>query len=423
MTTFSRKNSWKAPKPSPKVSKGDTAQKGDTGDGVHFETAAIHLGLNYQEGTGAIIPPVYLTSTFRAGNPEEFDYTRSGNPNFTNLEETLSALEGAQFATVFSSGVAATTAVISTLKSGDLILTEENIYGCTYRLFDKVFEKFGLRVEYLDFTKDENIALIREKKPTLVWLESPTNPLLKILDIERITKVADEVGSTVLVDNTFASSFFQRPVQLGAHLSLSSTTKYTNGHSDCLGGVVCTNSSDWQAKMIFAQKSLGLNPSPLDAWLIARGAKTLAIRMERHEKNALAIAEYLESFPYTKFVRYPFLRSHPQYEVARKQMYGGSGIVTVDFDLSLEETKAFLGNLKIFALAESLGGIESLICHPATMTHASVPKDVREKVGITDSLVRFSVGIEHIGDLIADIEQAFLKVKKDAEFVSHDSSF
>lgn len=379
---------------------------GGAGDASHFETRAIHSGLEYNEETGAVVPPVYLTSTFATGNPGGFDYTRSGNPNFRNLEGTLASLEGARHATVFASGVSAITAVVSTLMSGDRVLAEENIYGCTYRLFDQVFGKFGVGVTYFDLTKPESIAEIGRAKPALVWIESPTNPLLKVLDIAAIAEAAREAGSTLVVDNTFASSYLQRPIELGAHLSLSSSTKYLNGHSDCLGGVVCTDSQAWQDKMVFAQKALGLHPSPFDTWLVSRGVKTLPVRMERHQSNALELATRLEKHAMTRNVRYPFLPSHPQFEVARKQMGGGSGIVTADFELSLEETMGFLDGLELFTLAESLGGIESLVCHPATMTHAAIPKEAREKVGITDALVRFSVGIEHVDDLEADIQRA-----------------
>jgi len=372
-----------------------------------FETSAIHRGLHFSEKTGAVTPPIYMTSTFASDNACGFDYTRSGNPNFVNLERTLAALENARYATVYSSGVAAITAVVSSLESGDLVLAEENVYGCTYRLFAQVFAKFGLRVEYVDFTDPANYCLIEERQPRLVWLESPTNPLLKIIDIAAVSRWTKRVGATLLVDNTFASSFVQRPLELGADLSLLSATKYVNGHSDVLGGAVCANDPAWAERLVFAQKALGLNPSPFDAWLIARGVKTLALRMERHQRNALALAEFLSSLPGVKWVRYPFLASHPQYELARKQMRGGSGVVVADLGLSLADTRAFLKRLRLFTLAESLGGVESLVCHPATMTHASVPREVRERVGVTDSLARFSVGVEHRDDLIADVRQAF----------------
>lgn len=371
-----------------------------------FETDAIHEGQGYQGDTGAVIPPVYLTSTFAHGNADGFDYTRSGNPNFNNLGDQLARLEGAAHATVFASGVSAITAVVSTLKQGDLVVAEENIYGCTFRLFAQVFAKFGVSVEYVDLTQEASGRVITEKQPALVWIESPTNPLLKIIDIAWVADLAKAAGSSLIVDNTFASSYFQKPLALGADVSLLSTTKYSNGHSDCLGGVVCTNAPAWHDKMIFAQKALGLQPSPFDSWLIARGVKTQALRMERHASNALAFATFVEERHPEATVRYPFLPSHPQHALAKQQMTGGSGIVTADFGWSLDRTKAFLDRLRYFTLAESLGGIESLVCHPASMTHASVPKETREAVGITDSLVRFSIGIEHIDDLLADVDMA-----------------
>jgi len=302
--------------------------------------------------------------------------------------------------------MAAITAVLSTLSSGDLVLAEENVYGCTFRIFAQVFEKFGVRVRYVDFADLEQVRTIAEERPALVWLESPTNPMLKILDIAAISVAAEKVGAPVLVDNTFASPFFQRPLELGATLSLSSTTKYVNGHSDCLGGVVVTNDREWNDKMIFAQKAVGLNPSPFDSWLIQRGVKTLALRMQKHHENALEIAARLDGASSVKWVRHPFHASHPHVELAKRQMSGGSGIVTLELDADLEATVAFVSGLEIFALAESLGGVESLIDHPASMTHASIPRAEREKVGIYDGLVRLSVGIENVEDLLADLDQA-----------------
>lgn len=376
------------------------------GEDRGFETRAIHSGRDFVGETGAVTPPVWLTSTFEYGNPNGFDYTRSGNPNFRLLDRTIASLEGGEFATCFGSGVSAITAVVSTLKSGDLVVAEENIYGCTFRLFAQVFAKFGVEIEYLDFTKQATLEALPGKNPALVWIESPTNPNLKIVDIAATAEAAHAAGAPLLVDNTFASSYLQRPLELGADLSLVSLTKYTNGHSDALAGAVVSNSPEWNERMIFAQKALGLQPSPMDCWLTMRGAKTEAIRMERHCANALAFAEFLEAETNAVSVRYPFLPSHPQYELAKRQMSGGSGIVTADFGLPLAETQAFLDRLALFPKAESLGGIESLCCHPASMTHASVPRERREAVGITDSLVRFSVGIETIDDLIADVRQA-----------------
>ena len=369
------------------------------------ETRAIHTGLGYTEQTGAIIPPAFITSTFQSGNPGGFDYTRSGNPNFRNLEETLASLESASRACVFASGVSAITAIVSTLAAGDVVVAEENIYGCTFRLFDAVFRKFGVEVVYLDLATEAGVAAIAGHHPALVWIESPTNPLLKVIDIAACSKAAHSAGAALVVDNTFASSCVQRPLELGADLSLLSTTKYTNGHSDALGGAVCTRSESWGDKMTFAQKALGLQPSPMDCWLIQRGVKTQALRMERHSGNALAVAEFLQEQPSAKLVRYPFLKSHPQYELARRQMSAGSGIVTVDFEFTLEQTSEFINRLDLFKCAESLGGIESLCCHPASMTHASVPVERRCEVGITDSLVRFSVGIETVADLLDDLSR------------------
>ena len=379
---------------------------------MEFETRAIHVGQEPDPETGAVIPPIHSTSTFAQVRPGEtlgYDYTRSGNPNFTRLSTTLASLEGGTFATVFGSGMAAITAVLSGLRSGDRVLAEENVYGCTFRIFDRVFEKFGLSVEYVDFANPEEYGAIERFRPALVWLESPTNPMLKILDIAAISDVAKDLGIPVLVDNTFASPFFQRPLELGATLSLSSTTKYVNGHSDCLGGVVVTNDESWQQKMIFAQKAVGLNPSPFDAWLISRGVKTLALRMRCHHENALSIAARLEGCPSIRWVRHPFLASHPQFEMARRQMSGGSGIVTFELDADLEATRSFVSGLRLFALAESLGGVESLVDHPASMTHASIPRPEREKVGIFDGLVRLSVGIEDVDDLIGDLDRALAR--------------
>ncbi len=371
-----------------------------------FETRAIHLGRGYIGETGAAISPIYQTTTFESGNAGGFDYTRSGNPNFRLLERTLASLEGAEFGTVFASGVSAITAIISSLKQGDTILAEENVYGCTFRMFEQVFRKFGVNAVYVDFADESNYDAIVKHKPALVWIESPTNPLLKILDLTAIAARCQSANVPLVVDNTFASSYVQRPIEQGATISLLSTTKYVNGHSDSLGGVVCTNDADWHARMVFAQKALGLHPSPFDTWLIARGVKTMAVRMERHQANALALATELESSGAARWVRYPYLASHPQYALARSQMSGGSGIVTAELDRTPESIRVFLASLKLFVLAESLGGIESLVCHPASMTHASVPKETREAVGITDTLVRFSVGIEHPDDLIADVRQA-----------------
>jgi cystathionine beta-lyase/cystathionine gamma-synthase len=371
-----------------------------------FATRAVHAGHGYAGSTGAVMPPLYLTSTFEQGNPDGFDYTRSGNPNFRMLEEALGAVEGARHATCFGSGVSAITAVASTLAAGDCVVAEENVYGCTYRLFERVFQKLGVRVVYVDMSRSENWGVIVRERPALVWLESPTNPLLKVVDLAGVSRVARPLGAVVVVDNTFASPYAQRPLELGATLSLASTTKYVNGHSDCLGGVVVTNDPEWHGRMVFAQKALGLQPSPFDAWLTLRGLRTLALRMDRQSATAWALARWLEGRPGVRWVRYPWLRSHPQHRLARRQMRMGSGIVVVALEGSARGALAFCRRLQLFTLAESLGGVESLVCHPATMTHASVPARVRRQVGISGGLVRFSVGIEDFEDLRADLAAA-----------------
>ena len=371
-----------------------------------LNTRVIHHGESFASQTGTVMPPIFPSSTFAHGNKEGFDYTRSGNPNFRILDRVLAALEEADHATVFASGVSAITAVVSQLQHGDLVLCEENLYGCTVRLFEQVFAKFGLRTEWADFTQPGALDLIERSKPAMVWLESPTNPLLKVIDLKAVCGVARALNIPVVVDNTFATALVQRPLQLGATLSLTSTTKYINGHSDALGGVVCTNDPDWHHKMVFSQKALGLQPSPFDCWLITRGIKTLPLRLNQQMANAAALADQLAEHPSVSWVRYPHRRDHPQHAVAQQQMAAGGAIVTVSFDTSQEQTYSLCKSLRWFTMAESLGGIESLICHPATMTHAAVAPDVKKKLGIDDGLVRFSVGCEDLADLQADLEQA-----------------
>ena len=371
-----------------------------------LNTRVIHHGESFAGETGSVMPPIFPTSTFAHGNPGGFDYTRSGNPNFRILDSVLASVEGCDHATVFGSGVSAITAVVSQLKQGDLVLCEENLYGCTVRLFEQVFAKFGLRTEWVDFTKPEALDSIRNSQPAMVWLESPTNPLLKVIDLQAVCAVSHPLGIPVLVDNTFATALVQRPLDLGATLSLTSTTKYINGHSDALGGVVCTNDPDWHQKMVFSQKALGLQPSPFDCWLITRGIKTLPLRMRQQMANAAALADQLADHPSVNWVRYPHRADHPQYNVAQQQMNAGGAIVTVSFKATQEQTYTLCKQLRWFTMAESLGGIESLICHPATMTHAAVTAEVKAKLGIDDGLVRFSVGCEDLVDLQADLAQA-----------------
>ena len=372
---------------------------------VGLNTRVIHHGESFAGDTGTVMPPIFPTSTFAHGNPGGFDYTRSGNPNFQILDNVLASLEGSAHSTVFGSGVSAITAVVSQLKQGDLVLCEENLYGCTVRLFEQVFAKFGLRTQWADFTQPAALESIRSCKPAMVWLESPTNPLLKVIDLEAVCAVTQPLGIPVLVDNTFATALVQRPLDLGATLSLTSTTKYINGHSDALGGAVCTNDAEWHQKMVFSQKALGLQPSPFDCWLITRGIKTLPLRLKQQMANAAALADQLADHPKVNWVRYPHRSDHPQHAVAQRQMSAGGAIVTVSFGGGQGETYALCKQLRWFTMAESLGGIESLICHPATMTHAAVAAEVKAKLGISDGLVRFSVGCEDLEDLQADLEQ------------------
>ena len=371
-----------------------------------LNTRVIHHGESFADDTGTVMPPIFPTSTFAHGNPGGFDYTRSGNPNFRILDAVLASVEGCDHATVFASGVSAITAVVSQLKQGDLVLCEENLYGCTVRLFEQVFAKFGLRTKWVDFTKTDALDAIRSQNPAMVWLESPTNPLLKVIDLQAVCSMTQPLGIPVVVDNTFATALVQRPLELGATLSLTSTTKYINGHSDALGGAVCTNDPDWHQKMVFSQKALGLQPSPFDCWLITRGIKTLPLRLKQQMTNASALADQLAEHPKVNWVRYPSRRDHPQHAVAVKQMTGGGAIVTASFNASQDQTYALCKRLRWFTMAESLGGIESLICHPATMTHAAVSDEVKAKLGIDAGLVRFSVGCEDLSDLQADLHQA-----------------
>ena len=368
-----------------------------------FKTLAIHHGETFAEETGCVMPPIFATSTFKYGNKSNFDYTRSGNPNFRILENVLKKLENVEYCSVFSSGIAAVTAITSSLKSGDIILCESNLYGCTIRMFEKIFKKFGIETFYCDFTVQESLKIISDVKPALIWLETPTNPLLKILNLKDICKEANSKNIPVVVDNTFCTSIIQKPIELGATISLISTTKFINGHSDALGGAVLTNSKYWSEKMIFAQKSLGLNPSPFDCWLILRGLKTLPLRIEQQTRNAEKIVEKIESHKLIEKLIYPFNPNHPQFELAKEQMKMGGSMITIKLKLNKSDTFCFCDRLKYFTLAESLGGVESLICHPSTMSHASVDEESKNKLGINDSLVRLSVGCEDYDDLLSDI--------------------
>lgn len=379
-----------------------------------LSTRAVHAGQDPDPVTGAIIPPVYMTSTYvqeSPGKTKGYDYTRAGNPNFTGLEVLLASLEGAKYGTVFSSGLGALTALASNLSPGDRVLALNGLYGGTYRLFASVFQPLGVQLELLPINDWEAIEKAMERKPKMFLFETPTNPLLDVVDIERMTKLARQFGVLSVVDNTFATPYFQNPLSLGADVVVHSTTKYLGGHSDVIGGALLTNREDIKESVDFLRMSMGLNPSPFDTWLTARGVKTLALRMERHAENAQKLAEFFEGHPMVSCVYFPGLFRHPGHEVAKKQMRNFGGIVSVEFNLNLEETEKLISSFKLFALAESLGGVESLVDHPASMTHASIPKKEREKMGLSDGLVRFSAGIEDAQDLIHDVESAMEQLK------------
>ncbi|MEM1283181.1 MAG: PLP-dependent aspartate aminotransferase family protein [Chlamydiota bacterium] len=379
---------------------------------MKFATKSIHAGNEPEEKTGAVIPPIFMTSTYAQEAPAEhkgYDYTRAGNPNFTVAEAQLSALEFARYATVFSSGLGALTAYLSTLKQGDRIVAMDGLYGGTFRLIDKVFKKFGLEYTLVNPSETDRLISLLESGPELFLLESPTNPLLDIHDIRYLTKIAKSSGTITIVDNTFATPYFQNPLTLGADIVWHSCTKYLGGHSDVIGGAMMTNDAGIDEALKFARMAIGVNPSPMDVWLLSRSLKTLAVRMEKHQENALAISHFLSDHPLVKKVYYPGLTGTKNHEKAKKQMSGFSGIVSVEFALPIEETKKLISSFDLFLLAESLGGVESLVDHPASMTHASIPKEEREKMGLSDGLVRFSVGIEDIEDLISDLKKAIEK--------------
>lgn len=382
---------------------------------MKFATKAIHVGYT-PDDTGAIMPPIYMTTTYVQESPgaaKEYEYTRANNPNFTIAEKLLASLEDAQHALVFSSGLGALTGLISMLSPGDTVVAINGLYGGSYRLFTKVFAQYGIALRLVP-SADPKMLESELSQPGVKWLffETPTNPLLNVFDIKECAQIAKRYGVLTIVDNTFATPCFQNPLKLGADIVWHSTTKYLGGHSDVVGGVAMTNDPDIHKKLYFARMAIGLNPSPFDVWLLTRGIKTLALRMRQHQDNAMVVAKFLEEHPRVKKVYYPGLISHQSHAVAKKQMSGFSGIVSVEFDLDLEKTKKMISSFQLFSLAESLGGVESLVCHPATMTHASIPPDERKKMGISDGLVRLSVGIEDVQDLVEDlrtrcVEQAF----------------
>jgi cystathionine gamma-lyase len=373
-----------------------------------LETLAIHAGQAPDPTTGAVMTPVYFTSTYVQDGPgghKGFEYSRTRNPTRDALEGCLAALEGGRFGLAFASGLAATDAVLHLLSAGDHVVASDDVYGGTFRIFDKVHRRHGVTFDAVDMTDPAKVERALRPETKLVWIESPTNPLLKLADLAAIAKVARARGARTVVDNTFATPFFQRPLSLGIDAVVHSTTKYLNGHSDVVGGAIVTSDPDLHARLAFLQNAVGGVPSPMDSFLVLRGLKTLAVRMERHAANALAVARFLEARPEVERVAYPGLPSHPQHALARRQMSGFGGMVTFVLRGGLPAAKAFLRALRIFACAESLGGVESLIEHPAIMTHASVPPETRAALGISDGLIRVSVGIEHADDLLDDLRR------------------
>ncbi|MBI2712663.1 MAG: cystathionine gamma-synthase [Bdellovibrio sp.] len=378
-----------------------------------FGTRAIHAGQAPEPVTGAVMVPIFQTSTFAQESPGKnkgYEYARTGNPTRTAYQDCVASLEGAKSALAFSSGLATTDAILHTLKSGDHVLCCDDVYGGTFRIFDKVYRKLGLDFTFLDFSDLKQVEAAFRPNTRLLWMETPTNPLLKVLDIEAITAIARRKKVVSVVDNTFMSSYFQKPLSLGADLVIHSVTKYMNGHSDVVGGILATSNSELYEQIKFFQNAVGAVPGPMDCFLVMRGLKTLHLRMEQHQKNAFEVAHFLEGHSKIEKVIYPGLESHPDHALARRQMSGFGGMISFYLKGGLAETRRFLEQVSLFTLAESLGGVESLIGHPVTMTHASIPVETREKIGIRDNLVRISTGVEDAQDLIADLTQALKKI-------------
>ncbi len=378
---------------------------------MNFNTKTIHAGQKPEETSGAVMPPIFQTSTYAQEAPnvnKGYDYARVGNPTRTALEKLIAGLEDADECACFASGCAAMDAVLKMFRPGDQIIASNDLYGGSYRLFTEVFEPYGIDFSFVDMTDMDEVKDAATENTKLLWIETPTNPLLRVVDIEALTNFARDNDILSIVDNTFASPYLQQPLQLGADMVLHSTTKYLGGHSDIIGGAVATSDTDIMEKLRFQVKTTGAVPGPMDCYLTLRGIKTLSVRVQRSVDNAKQVAEFLDEHPKVARVIYPGLESHGQHEIAKKQMSDFGGMVSFSLkDDSQEKAKEFMSRTNIFLLAESLGGVESLISHPASMTHGSIPKEVREKAGLKDSLIRLSVGIEDGDDLVADLEQAF----------------
>jgi len=382
---------------------------------MKFGTKAVHAGVKPDPSTGAIMTPIYQTSTYvqkASGDHLGYEYARTQNPTRTALEASLAALENAKFGIAFASGMAAVDAVIKLLNPGDEIIATNDLYGGTYRTFKRIFEKYGLKFHFLDFSDKDSLNAHINSNTKLMWVETPTNPMLNVVDIEAACTLAKKHNIKVCVDNTFATPYLQNPLNLGADMVLHSATKYLGGHSDVVSGAVLCNDETLAEQLYFIQNGTGAVPGPMDCFLVLRGIKTLHLRVERHCENALLIAKALEEHPLVKNVHFPGLEGHPNFDVARKQMKGFGGMLSFSLkNDTIEAANQLMTHTKLFALAESLGGVESLIGHPATMTHASIPIEERRKVGVTDSLIRLSIGIEDVDDLIADLMNAIDEVE------------
>jgi cystathionine beta-lyase/cystathionine gamma-synthase len=378
-----------------------------------FGTRAVHAGQAPDPTTGAIMPPIYQTSTYvqpKLGEPlRGYEYARVQNPTREAMEANVASLESAARGIAFASGMASIEAIVKRLSSGDHVIYEENVYGGTHRMFAMVFARMGIAFTPVDSRDPQAVEDALRPSTKLIHIETPTNPMMRITDLSAIAAIANRQGAVLCVDNTFAAPYNQRPLELGAHAVVHSSTKYLNGHSDVVGGVVCTSDEKIADDLRFMQKATGGVPGPWDAWLVLRGTKTLHVRMETHNRSGQRIAEFCEAHPAVERVHYPGLASHPQHDLARRQMRGFTGMISLELG-SLERATKVAERTRIFAIAESLGGVESLIGHPAIMTHASVPKDMRDRMGVTDGLIRLSVGIEDVEDLMEDIDQALTGV-------------
>ncbi len=380
---------------------------------MKFGTKAVHAGVSPDPTTGAIMTPIYQTSTYVQEEPAKhkgFAYARGANPTRNSLQKSLAALENGKFALCFSSGMGATDAVIKLLNPGDEVITSNDLYGGSYRMFKRVFEKFGIKFHFIDLTNASNIQPYLNSNTKLIWLETPSNPLMNIIDIEACVAIAKKQNILVAVDNTFASPYLQNPLDMGVDIVMHSVTKYLGGHSDVIMGALITNDEKLHQDLAFIHNSCGAVPGPQDSFLVLRGIKTLHLRMERHCSNGKKIAEFLKAHPKVGKVYWPGFADHPNYAIAKKQMRDFGGMLSFTLkNNSLEKAFTFMKSVELFSLAESLGGVESLVNHPASMTHASIPKEERTKNGLIDSLIRLSIGVEDVEDLIADLDQALSK--------------